>query len=89
MASNPIICCSVTPWGSTLHDMKRPEHTKTAGTFSPLERRRYVVPSQHSIPTIPKDRFLASRIARKTEICLSGSIVLSEFRRICNMWLWQ
>src|SRR5262245_43033329 len=38
MVSNPIICCSVTHWISTMRGIKCPQHKKTAGAFRPLER---------------------------------------------------
>src|SRR5215467_7389122 len=43
MVSNPIICCSVTHWISTMRGIKCPQHKKTAGAFRPLERGLYGV----------------------------------------------
>src|SRR6266581_3973133 len=38
MVYSPITCCAVTRWASTAHGMRRPQHKKTVGAFSPLER---------------------------------------------------
>ena len=34
---SPITCCAATPWASTAHGMRRPQHKKAVGAFRPLE----------------------------------------------------